>query len=265
MKTNSRFEIGTTCRVGVLSSLVAFAALGNSSGQEPLVLEELELLRPPGEACTVTFGAGEGQQIMGWSSPDLKCWVFGGACQEVEGGSYEFIDVGAIELPGQFYRFETFNPEVPLPPQYEQLRLELGDEGFANWLQSNLEQFGKLQRVTPEQLGELDESAVQQFQEMEMILDIWLKDLLNQAAPLQPELVLPPLFEELRIDWGDYDLGRLLVQNMDQWGNFHGICEPMVIELEIHEPILFEDFRLEEEVLELHTTTNGIVSDASPC
>ena len=68
MQTNSRFKIGTACRAGALSSLVAFAAVGNLSGQEPLVLDGLKLIRPPGEACTLTFGAEQGQQIMGWSN-----------------------------------------------------------------------------------------------------------------------------------------------------------------------------------------------------
>jgi len=251
MKTNSRIGIGTTCRVAVLSSLVSLASLATSFGQEPLALDDLKLVRPPGEACTITFGSEEGQQIMGWSSPDLECWIFAGVCDEVDEGLYQFVDPRAIELPDQFYRFETFNPEVPLPPQFEQLRMELGDENFAQWLQSNLEESGTLQGIPQEEIENLNENNQQQVYEIEDALEYWLKDFRNDSAPVLPDLELPPLFEEVLEEWGAYDFGQLLVGNLDQWGNYQGICEPLVIEWELNEPIILEEFRLEDQKLEL--------------
>ena len=245
----SRFKIGMACRAGLLSSLSALASVGNSAGQEPLVLDDLKLLRPPGEVCTVTFGADEGQQIVAWSSLDLKCWVFAGACDEITGGRYQFVDLGAIELPGQFYLFETFDPQVPLPPQFEQLRLQMGDEQFAQWLQSNFEQFGTLQGLTPNQVEEMDESIQEQVQEVEEILGFWLKDFFNEAAPILPELELPTEFEEARLGWGDYDLAQLLVDNLDLWGNLQGVCEPLMIEWEQNEPLVLVEFQNEEQAL----------------
>ena len=254
METKSRFEICQASRAGVLSSLVALASAGSLLGQElpdqqPLTLEELQLLRPLGEACTVTFGSEQDQQILVRSSTDLECWVFAGGCDEINQGSYQFIDLGAAELPGQYYQFESFDSEIQLPPQFEQLRAQLGEEGFAQWLQSNLDQFGTLQGLTPEEIEAMDEVAREQFEDSEDLLNFWLKDLNNESAPLLPELELPPQFEVIRSDWGDYDFAKLLVGHLDSMGNLQGICEPLVIEWEQHEPILFEEFQQEEQVL----------------
>lgn len=252
MKTKSRFKIDIASRAGVLSSLLALTFAGNASGQDPLVLDHLELLRPPGEVCTITFGADQGQQIIARSSSDLECWVFAGVCDEITPCHYQFVDLGAVELPGQFYQFECFNPEIPLPPQFEQLRLELGDEEFSQWLASNVEQFGTLQGISTEQVEEFDESSQEQFQEIEDTLDFWLKDFHNAADPMiLPELVLPTEFEEIRLDWGDYDFTQLLVENLDQWGNLQGLCEPLITYWEDHEPLLLVEFQNEEQVLEL--------------
>lgn len=243
--------MGMVNRAGVLSSLVALASAGSLIGQEPLVLDNLEFICPPDEACTVTFDADPGLQIVVLASSDLDCWVFAGGCTEVDLGDYQFVDFGAVELPQRFYRFGVFDQEVPLPPQFEQIRLELGDEQFGQWLQSNMDQFGSLQGFPPEQVEEMDPEILEQFEEVERILDLWLKDLLNVAEPLLPELELPPHFEQIRIDWGDYDFSHLLVENLDQWGNFQGICEPLVIEWEQNEPIIFENYLDEEQALGL--------------
>ena len=249
MKANSRFEMSMVGRAGVLSSLISLASTGSSFGQEPLALENLKLLRPPNEACTVTFEAEEELQVIVWSSTDLDCWNFSGRCVEFDLGDYQFIDVGAIELPGQFYKFEIFDPQVELPPQFEQLRAELGDEGFSQWLQSNEEQFGTLQGISPEQIAELPEDQQEQVQQIEGLLEYWLRDFLNESAPPSPELVLPPIFEELRIDWGDYDFAKLLVGHMDDFGNFQGICPPLVLEWQEQEPPIYIEFQTEEQRL----------------
>ncbi|MGJ8695546.1 MAG: hypothetical protein ACSHYF_04460 [Verrucomicrobiaceae bacterium] len=251
MKAISRFGIGQACGAGVLSSFVALGGAGNLWGQEPLVLEKVELLRPVGEACTVTFEAEPGLQLRVWSSGDLECWVFAGGVCEAGEGIYEFVDLGAIELPEQFYRFECFDPVVALPPQLEQLRMELGDEQFAQWLRSNQEQSGTLQGVSSEEVDALDEGSREQFYEQEEALRFWLKDLENEAALVLPELELPPVFEEVRLDWGDYDFAQLLVGNLDDWGNLQGICEPLVVYWEENEPLKLVEFQNEEQVLEL--------------
>lgn len=239
--------MGMACRAGVLYSLLAVA--GNVSAQEPLVLKDLKLLRPPGDPCTITFGTAPGLQIVARSSSDLKCWVFAGGCDETAQGDYQFIDVGSIEQPGQLYQFEIHDPKIELPLPLEQLRINLGDEQFAEWLQTNLEQSGTLQGITDEDLERLEESQLEEIQQTEDLLIYWLRDFYNESAPLLPELELPPLFEEIRLDWGDYDFAQLLVDNLNQSGNLHGICEPLFIEWEQNEPLVLIEFQTAEEMM----------------
>ena len=181
METKSRFEICQASRAGVLSSLVALASAGSLLGQElpdqqPLTLEELQLLRPLGEACTVTFGSAQDQQILVRSSTDLECWVFAGGCDEINQGSYQFIDLGAAELPRQYYQFESFDPEIQLPPQFEQLRAQLGEEGFAQWLKDNADQSGNLQGIPESEIPEEGTEAREEFDILEGDLQTWLSD-----------------------------------------------------------------------------------------
>ena len=86
----------------------------------------------------------------------------------------ELVDLLAMELQ------EQDSQSSELPPQFEQLRQELGDEAFADWLTSNLEQFGSLQGVSREEFeqaaSELGEEAVQEFTEVEEALQDWLTE-----------------------------------------------------------------------------------------
>ena len=237
-------------RAGLLSVLIALAPVGNTFGQEPLNPGHLKFVCPVGEACTITFVTNPGLQIVTRASSDLECWSFVGGCSEVSEGHYQFIDLGAEELPTQFYQFGVFDPEVALPPQLEQLRAQMGDEQFAQWLQSNLDIFGTLQGTPQEEIEGWDGSSREQFAEMEEVLQVWLRDFHNEATFEIPDLELPMEFEELRLDWGDYDFGRLLVENLDNWGNLQGVCDPLVIEWEQNEPLVFEKFELEELLLQ---------------
>ena len=256
MTTKTCYKIGAArqvCRVGVLSSLIAFASAGNSFGQEdheqpePLELENLEILRPPEQPVEILFESESGQQIITWSSPDMECWVFDGICTEIFPGEYQYIDLGSDEQPQQFYRFEIFDPEVGLPPHLEQLRAELGEEGFTQWLEANRDRFGSLQGVTEEEIEQMDEEQREQFQNLEELLEAWLDDVYNESDRSQAVFDLPPVFEEARLEWGDYDVAKLLVENLDSMGNLHGICEPLVIEWEELEPVRFQNFLQEEQ------------------
>ena len=124
MKTNSPLEMGTTFRAGALSSLLALASAGISLGQEPLELENLEIFRPQDEPWLVTFNAEIDQQYIVYSSIDLECWGYAGACFELDLGDYQFVDQALLPPSKQFFIFETFDPEVTLPPQLEQLRMD---------------------------------------------------------------------------------------------------------------------------------------------
>ena len=62
----------------------------------------------------------------------------------------------------------------PLPPQFEQLRQELGDEAFAEWLQSNKEQFGSLQGISEGELDGFSQEQIEQFEAIEESLQQWL-------------------------------------------------------------------------------------------
>ena len=249
MKTNSPLEMGTTFRAGALSSLLALASAGISLGQEPLELENLEIFRPQDEPWLVTFNAEIDQQYIVYSSIDLECWGYAGACFELDLGDYQFVDQALLPPSKQFFIFETFDPEVTLPPQLEQLRMELGDEQFAQWLEQNAEETGNRQGVSEDQVEELPEDQREQFEQIEDVLDRWLKDFLNEPLPVLPGFELPLEFEEVRLEWGDYDLARLLVQNQDQFGNFHGICPPIVIEWEELELPVYFEFQTEEQML----------------
>ena len=63
-----------------------------------------------------------------------------------------------------------------LPPQFEQLRLELGDESFAEWLHNNQLQTGTLSGVPMEAVEQLDGAALRQLEATEAALDLWLRD-----------------------------------------------------------------------------------------
>ena len=249
MNTTSLFKANRAGCAGFCSVLFVAVTTGSLFGQNPLVLENLEFVCPSAEACTITFEADSNLQIVTYATSDLECWVFAGGCNEYSSGEYQFVDLGVIELPKQFYRFGVFDPEVELPPQFEQLRAQLGEEQFAQWLQQNFAQFGTLQGLTPGQVEQLSEAEQEQFEEMEDVLNFWLKDFLNEAAPIAPELELPIEFDEIRVNWGDYDFAQFLVVNMDQWGNLQGVCEPLVIEWELNQPQVFLEFQTGEQVL----------------
>jgi len=245
MNANSRFELGTVSRAVVVSSLVALGSAGTVLGQEALDLKNLKIVLPPNEMPVATFEAEEDQQVLVFSTPDLQCWGFAGGCVEWNPGDYQFVDLRVGQDDRQFYVFAP-----PLPPQFEQLRAELGDEQFAEWLEQNVAETGSLSGVPEDRLDGLGEAERQAFDEQEGVLEQWLKDFKNESTPLLPELELPPLFEEVRIEWGDYDLAKLLVQNQDQWGNLHGICPPFIIEWQEQNPVIFVKFQTEEQVLQ---------------
>jgi len=73
-----------------------------------------------------------------------------------------------------------------LPNQLEQLRLQLGDESFAAWLQNNQDQFETLQGVDESVVAGFDDETRQQFYEVESILEQWL-DQFNNPCPDAPE------------------------------------------------------------------------------
>lgn len=81
-----------------------------------------------------------------------------------------------------------------LPREFEQLRQELGDEGFANWLQSNAEQFGNLIGMPESAVRELDENAQRELERTNGLLDKWLGRFDEQnESPVEWELIVPML------------------------------------------------------------------------
>ena len=99
-----------------------------------------------------------------------------------------------------------------LPEHLEQLRGELGDQAFAEWVSMNAEQTGNLQgfpqdvlqvwaRESPQQL--------RQFEQVEVRLDGWLRDFESNhateaVAPLQAELLNGDMDGNGSVDFSDF-------------------------------------------------------------
>ena len=132
-----------------------------------------------------------------------------------------------------------------LPPQFEQLRQELGDENFAEWLQQNLEQTGTFAGISADQIGELSQPEIQQIDQQEAVLHAWLRQHTESHQPLD----LPEQFEILRTDHGDRWLGLWLESNATLFGNLSGLPEQAIIELEVVDPGL-QGLEFQEQALQ---------------
>ena len=157
---------------------------------------------------------------------------------------------------------------VELPPTLEQLRLDLGDEGFAHWLESNQEQFGSLQGFDAQQVGDLeanDPEAFEQYSTTEALLENWL-DVFhgneNCDGPTEVELelienafLLRPDFNQILVESGDEQLVFVLQTNHQQSGNFQNVDVGVVENWEVNFPELFIEFETIESGLQLWLET----------
>ncbi|BCX48044.1 hypothetical protein HAHE_19520 [Haloferula helveola] len=158
------------------------SALAQEPESPPVILGPIELDLLPGGACVITFEAEPDLQFITLTTDDLQTWSYLGCCQEIYPGTYEYLDLGACELPGCFYQIELIDQPVELPPQFEQLRMELGDESFAEWLRSNAEQTGSLQGINESEVDD-DSGLHQQFLDLEKALELWLEQFEKGQEP----------------------------------------------------------------------------------
>ncbi|MEO0447061.1 MAG: hypothetical protein AAF191_13390 [Verrucomicrobiota bacterium] len=231
----------TGWKFGQIFGLAGLLSLGNLLGQEPaaetLVLIDLEIDRTAHEGCTtIQFETDPGLQLITLATCDFECWQTVGFCQETVAGHYEYIDLGSAGLSQRYYQFYVFDPPVELPPQYEQLRQELGDEQFGQWLESNREQFGTYSGVSEQEVEEMAQNngaGHQEWEDVERGLDRWLRQYREDSAPAEDfQIILPPEYESVRIELGDWDFSQFLLFHEEQWGNYQGICPPIIFEWE---------------------------------
>lgn len=136
-----------------------------------------------------------------------------------------------------FAHLDATDSQIDLPPQFEQLRMELGDQGFADW-QSNQEQTGTLSGIDRGQIEQLDAEQLHDLDQQEAALDRWLVAFSDPMPMPSPEL--PEKIETFRVEQGDKWLAIWLESNAALFGNHLGLPEQQLVELE------FDDFGLME-------------------
>ena len=165
-------------------------------GQPELLFAEIgpQLIQPIVDASDIDgLGQAIGQdQQLGQSLNDMVIMELMGIPEEAP-EYVQQMNFFLNELDCQLHLFTDLHDGTTsdaLPPQFEQLRLELGDEGFSQWLQDNQQQTGTLSGITEDVIGELDPRALQELDQQEAALNGWLEDWFenNQTEPTVFEL-----------------------------------------------------------------------------
>ncbi len=126
-----------------------------------------------------------------------------------------------------------------LPPQFEQLLQELGEEQFVEWLLTNQQETGTFSGVTEDTIGELDPEGLAELDRVEGLLDQWLRNFDRETGGNEPcpdivlpdpnvddqPIELPPEMEQLRQELGDEAFAEFLQSNLEQIGNLTGVSQ----------------------------------------
>lgn len=230
---------------GLACCAAAFLGMnGAADAQEP---EPLAILSPiefdfcDAGVCTIGFtGLSECEYTI-WGSGDLENWDALGFFVETSPGQFEFVDSGSADQSKRYYQIEFhFDPpeQVELPPEYEQLRLELGDEGFGQWLEQNKQETGNHQGVPEGVVNGMSPEEQQLFDDIEQLLEDFLNEL---NGPVEPPLVLPAYIETFEIMGPDAFVDALN-QNFINLGNYQGVCGTSLIEMGELYPELYQGF-----------------------
>ena len=160
-----------------------------------------------------------------------------------------------------------------LPPQFDQLRQEMGDEQFAMWLEQNQQQSGNLQDLDERQLQDLqhnDPDASQEFEAVESALQRWLDQWYqeNEVSPT-PDTTAPQLpahVEQMRTEHGDAEMVKILVANILDSGNSLGQDPKLIAEIEETNPASFEDYTTTKQAVDawLEFTLADVNADEPP-
>jgi hypothetical protein len=217
-------------------------------GEPPAILSPVGIDRCDDGAMTINFAGDPEYDYTVFVSPDLVNWEPLGFFVEVAPGQFEYVDSEASGLSSRFYQVEVhLDPPAQnsLPPQLEQLRLELGDEAFGQWLEQNKQETGTHQGVPEETVEGMTPEEQEQFEAIEQMLEEFLNDL-NEVV--NPPVVLPPYIETFKV-MGEEAFVELLVENQSTWNNYQGVCGPVVIEMGNLYPELYQGFLEIEEQL----------------
>ena len=249
---NFKLAAGLAC-----SALLSFGFLQTAVAnppQPPAILGPIELDRCEDGSCVIEFLAEPENDYTIYVSTDLYNWQPLGFFVEVEPGRFEYVDGDSQNNSSRYYQVEIHVPEPqpqPLPPQFEQLRQELGDEAFAEWLESNMEQTGTLSGIPEDQVNEMGPAELEQFEQMEQALQQWLEDFHAQNNPPEEEpVIILPIYNGTYQAMGGDDFSNLLLENYDQWGNFQGICPQALQDMNNFYPELYLEFQDAEQQLQ---------------
>lgn len=206
------------------------------------------------ESCTIRFDGSPETEYVILASEDLFRWEPIGICQEYAVGQFQYIDLEAGQYDARFYQIHL-PPEgepQPLPPQLEQLRAELGEEAFSQWLQSNKEQTGNLQGIPESELENLQNNhpeAFEQFEETERALEDYLASRNAEEGALPP-VALPEQHELLLEEMGEAQFVDMLLTSQQHWGNYQWVCGTALIEMEVLFPEAYQQFLEVDQALQ---------------
>lgn len=153
------------------------------------------------------------------------------------------------------------NGPPELPPQFEQLLQELGEEQFVEWLLTNQQETGTFSGVTEGAIGELDSEGLAELERVEGLLDQWLRNFDRETSGNEPcpdivlpdpnvddqPVELPPEMEQLRQELGDEAFAEFLQSNLEQIGNLTGVSQD---ELDQFDEEQLAEFDCRDELLQ---------------
>ena len=153
------------------------------------------------------------------------------------------------------------NGPPELPPQFEQLLQELGEEQFVEWLLTNQQETGTFSGVTEGAIGELDSEGLAELERVEGLLDQWLRNFDRETGGNEPcpdivlpdpnvddqPIELPPEMEQLRQELGDEAFAEFLQSNLEQIGNLTGVSQD---ELDQFDEEQLAEFDCRDELLQ---------------